>query len=266
MAGIDFATPAPLTITPPRIWKPIEFDYAYNQFLAVDELQFGGDLGSRTYQLRYRSRYELCIRRFAQLAPRHPLDVLDVGGGQLALLCSKLWHDHATVVDLPGPHMHYMAKHGIDTKYWNLCQGDAPFNARFDFIFFSEVIEHLPIPAHIVLERLRKLLRPGGILLCTTPNFFRLRNLALMLLGRDFLENWHYPDPNTSLSHVTEFSERRLAWQFERAGFPNRTVELVHMAHAPSNALLRPFAWLGYPLHLIPHFRDNLVVTAYAPE
>ena len=52
-----------------------------------------------------------------------------------------------------------MAGQGVETIHWNLCKSDPPFVAKFDFVFFSEVIEHLPIPGYIVLERLRKALR-----------------------------------------------------------------------------------------------------------
>ena len=84
-----------------RPWKPRDFDSLYERFICQDEMQFGG----RAFYLRYRSRYKECIQRFAALAPPHPVDVLDVGGGQLALMCDKLWNDHGVVADLPGPHL-----------------------------------------------------------------------------------------------------------------------------------------------------------------
>jgi hypothetical protein len=37
------------------------------------------------------------------------------------------------------------------------------------------------------------------------------------------------------------------------------------MHHWPTNPLFRPLAAVGYPLHLVPHWRDYLVGTAYAP-
>ena len=53
-----------------------------------------------------------------------PVDVLDVGGGQLALMCAKLWNDRGVAADLPGPHLSYMAEHGVETIHWNLCKSD----------------------------------------------------------------------------------------------------------------------------------------------
>lgn len=244
-----------------RQWKPRDFDTAYERFVCRDEMEFGG----RAYYLRYPSRYKECIRRFAALAPAGPVDVLDVGGGQLALMCIKLWNDRGTVADLPGRHLSYMAEHGVQTIHWNLCKSEPLFEAKFDFVFFSEVIEHLPIPGYIVLERLRKVLRPGGVIICTTPNLYRLRNLVFMATGRPIFDNFQYPDDEVALGHVLEYSRDHLEWQFKKAGFTEYKVEYSQMHHMPTNPLHRPLALLGYPLHLVPRWRDNLVATAYAP-
>lgn len=245
-----------------RSWNPHAFDLSYDRYICQDEMQFGG----RSYYLRYRSRYKECIRRFAALAPTGPVDVLDIGGGQLAVLCAKLWDDRGAAADLPGPHLDYMAKQGVETFHWNLCKTEAPFARKFDFIFFSEVIEHLPIPGHIVLERLRNVLRPGGILLCTTPNLYRLRNVVFMALGRNIFDNFRYPDEEVALSHILEYSRDHLAWQFQKAGFTECRVEFSQMHHLPTNKLFVPLALLGYPLHFLPRWRDNLVATASAPS
>src|SRR5438874_13458478 len=70
-----------------RPWKSQEFDSLYERYICQEEMQFGGV----AFYRRYRSRYKECVQRFAALVPPHPVDVLDVGGGQLALMCMKLW-------------------------------------------------------------------------------------------------------------------------------------------------------------------------------
>jgi 2-polyprenyl-3-methyl-5-hydroxy-6-metoxy-1,4-benzoquinol methylase len=244
-----------------RLWKPDEFDRVYEQHICRDEMQFGG----RGYHLRYRSRYKECIRRFAALAPDHPVDVLDVGGGQLALLCKELWKDRGYAADLPGPHLTFMAERGLKTIHWNLCASDLQSSTKFDIVFFSEVIEHLPIPGYIALERLKKVLKPGGALICTTPNLYRLRNVVFLAIGQPIFDNFQYPDSDTALGHVLEYSRGHLDWQFKRAGFTQYNVEYFQAHHMPTNPLHRPLATLGYPLHLLPRWRDYLIATAYLP-
>jgi hypothetical protein len=72
-----------------RPWKSREFDSLYERYICQEEMQFGG----AAFYRRYRSRYKECVKRFAALAPTQPVDILDVGGGQLALMCMKLWGD-----------------------------------------------------------------------------------------------------------------------------------------------------------------------------
>jgi 2-polyprenyl-3-methyl-5-hydroxy-6-metoxy-1,4-benzoquinol methylase len=164
-----------------RAWDPKKFDSIYAEFICP---HFGLSAPSGPdYCFRYRSRYKTLVKRFSCLAPSAPVDVLDIGGGQLALLCKKLWNDRACVADLRSPHFAYLETQGVQTVQWNLCKPVQPFVARFDTIFFSDVIEHLPLPGHIVLEKLMRALKPNGIVICSTPNFYRLRNLVYIALA-----------------------------------------------------------------------------------
>jgi SAM-dependent methyltransferase len=244
-----------------RVWQSKEFEAVYEEFICQDAIQFG----TRDFYRRYQSRYEACIRRFCSVAPPQPINVLDVGGGQLALLCKKLWNDRAFVADLPGPHVDYMRSHGIEAIHWNLLKCEQPVLDQFETIFFSEVIEHLPVPGHLVLRRLKRALKPGGVMICTTPNLYRLRNVVYMALGLSIYDHFDIPDREISLGHVIEYSRDHLLWQFEKAGFVDVAVEYCQMHHSPNNPFFRVLSWIGYPLFLVPRFRDNLLATAYAP-
>ena len=95
---------------------------------------------------------------------------------------------------------------------WDLALEDAPTDRRFDAIFFSEVIEHLPVPGHIALRRLRTLLRSGGLLFCSTPNLYRLRNIVYLIRGRPLFDHFELPGER-GYGHVLEDSAEHLAWQ-----------------------------------------------------
>jgi hypothetical protein len=86
-----------------------------------------------------------------------------------------------------------------------------------------------------------------------------------MALGHPIFDNFQYPDDEVALGHVIEYSRDHLDWQFKKAGFTEYRVEYSQMHHLPTNPLHRPFSVLGYPLHIVPHWRDYLVATAYAP-
>jgi 2-polyprenyl-3-methyl-5-hydroxy-6-metoxy-1,4-benzoquinol methylase len=248
--------------TQPQTRSLRAFDGIYDEYIAQDSIGFGG----REYYRRYRSRFKTPAEVFARLVPARPVDVLDIGGGQMALICSKIWGDRTTMAGLGSEPHAYMASHGVNTFCWNLIEQDAPTTQRFDIVFFLEVIEHLPVPGYIVLERLRAVLRPGGFIICTTPNLFRLRNLVLMALGRRVFDRWRYPDPGDDrpLEHVLEYSREHLEWQFARAGFAECEIRTIQMHHTLTNPLLRIPGLLAYPLHLVPHWRDSLIAIARA--
>jgi 2-polyprenyl-3-methyl-5-hydroxy-6-metoxy-1,4-benzoquinol methylase len=126
------------------------------------------------------------------------------------------------------------------------------------------LIEHLPLPGHVVLQRLRRALKPGGMLICSTPNVARMRNILHLVLGRPIMDHMDLPGPN-SLGHVIEYSRDDLQWQLEKAGFRDCTVEYHQMHHLPVKPVHRVLSCMGYPLFLVPHFRDNLVAVAVAP-
>jgi SAM-dependent methyltransferase len=73
---------------------------------------------------------------------------------------------------------------GIETKWVDLNSGvPIPFgDCEFDLVFCGEVIEHVYSPDHL-LEEVKRLLRPGGYAVLTTPNLASWRNRIALFLG-----------------------------------------------------------------------------------
>jgi len=82
--------------------------------------------------------------------------------------------------------------------------GPLPFSSdSFDLVLAGEIIEHVPFPDDLVAE-IARVLRPGGRVVGSVPNAFRLKNRLSFLAGR-----WFDVDP-THLRHFSPGSLRGL--------------------------------------------------------
>jgi SAM-dependent methyltransferase len=117
------------------------------------------------------------------------LTVLDIGCGRLALLRKQIAAgDEYFACDLVEP-----LEPSPNFRSVNLNQEsvrDAFAGQEFDVVFCGEVIEHVFSP-DAVLSDLRALLRPGGVLILSTPNLGYWVNRLLLLVGISplFVEN-----------------------------------------------------------------------------
>jgi 2-polyprenyl-3-methyl-5-hydroxy-6-metoxy-1,4-benzoquinol methylase len=104
--------------------------------------------------------------------------ILDVGcaQGTLALLLAERGHD-VVALDLRPGFLEYAKTryaHGrIRFVAGNALECD--LDERFDLVFANQIVEHLVYPERLV-RRLKGLLRAGGKLVVTTPNWHYIRN------------------------------------------------------------------------------------------
>lgn len=100
-------------------------------------------------------------------------------------------------------------RHGLDVRAGELASHRFP-DATFDALTMSHVIEHVFDPVALLTEA-RRILKPGGRLVATTPN-----NQSL---GRQiFQTSWFGMDPPR---HIQLFAPKSLAECARRAGFEN---------------------------------------------
>lgn len=71
-----------------------------------------------------------------------------------------------------------------DVSICNIEHDPFPFSkSHFNFVLFSEVLEHLTADPQIIFTKIKRVLLPSGYLLVTTPNAVRSQNLIKILLG-----------------------------------------------------------------------------------
>jgi 2-polyprenyl-3-methyl-5-hydroxy-6-metoxy-1,4-benzoquinol methylase len=199
----------------------------------VDAITSTSAVGSHAeYFKSSRERYA----HYAALSKLHlpeNASVLDVGNapGHFAYLLTQMGH-RVTGVNLnaewrrtyPDPSwLQIFSVTECDIEREELPFGDAAFDA----VYFTEVLEHIAITDPVtVLGRLRRVLKPGGVLIFSTPNICNLSNIIALLLGVNIF--WPREIFYGSLDrHNREWTPREVHAAFEAAGF--RAIELYGM-------------------------------------
>ncbi|MGY6410991.1 MAG: class I SAM-dependent methyltransferase [Alkalilacustris sp.] len=211
---------------------------------------------------RYARTFEVVAGLGLPAGSRH----LDIGGGQMALLGQALCGFVPFVGDVVETAATDVMAEGATFQRINLMDDVIESDHRFDLITLLEVIEHLPIPPYVVLEKLRTLLRPGGWLVMTTPNGFRIRNIVYMLANREVLGIYRYPDGDEPLGHQHEYTLRQMEWQLKRAGFQIEVLRHYRSGTKGHSLKARIGHALTLPIKLLPHLSDGLMIAAQRPE
>ncbi len=203
-------------------------------------------------------------RALVDLLPADLGIALDVGGGSGEILRSLIHHADSryaavVVLDWASSAMRPSARRLADSPRHIFVEADAtrlPIRDRsVDFIFNSEMIEHLqPSQSEAMLAEFKRVLKPGGKVLLTTPNGLEYRRvlqegvLSMMLLAsgrrpgdlaarerlkarlfRPYLKltGHHFADleaveRNAQIGHFNVLRPRVLAGQAQRQGLAVR--------------------------------------------
>lgn len=154
----------------------------------------------------------------ARLPPQPDSSILEIGcgtgaTGRLALAGGKA--ERYVGVELFEDAAAEARKYLTDVVVGNVEKLDLPFApCSFDALILSEVLEHLIDPWSVV-RRLAPLIRPGGMVLASSPNVTHWRVVAELLRGRFELADQGVFD-RTHMRWFTPSSYRAL---FEAAGF-----------------------------------------------
>jgi dolichol-phosphate mannosyltransferase len=209
----------PFTYAPRRRWgwhaRVFRFGLAYlktfwslwklrNSILAADYDSRAYDSSILLQRFWQRSRYRHIVELITGEGP-----VLDVGCGSSRIM--EALRPDSVALDISLPKLRYARRYSR-----TLVQGsgtDLPFGAEtFPCVVCSQVIEHLPREAPILVE-LERVLAPGGRLILGTPDYGRWEWLVMEKLYGLFARGGYADE------HITHFNRRGLIKRLEERGF-----------------------------------------------
>jgi SAM-dependent methyltransferase len=211
------------------------------------------------------SRFWTAFDKIQRLPLPQPCKAIDIGGGIMAVLLSKILEMNACVGDVNERAASDLSDFGVKFQLVDLTFDDKAPNEMFDLVILQEVIEHMPHPPYIVFERIKKFLKPEGILFLTTPNGSRVRNILYMLIGKQVLDNFRYPEPGQSLGHQHEYTLPQLVWQLQRAGMVALSADQYDTWGDGYSFAARVAHTLEKPASIFPHLRSGLMIAAQRP-
>ena len=154
------------------------------------------------------------LKQTCRFLPHNPV-ICDYGCGSGFLLKRIVEHNKASGVDYTRANLKKTAE--IIGKHQNLeglhhISETEKLNGTFDVIYFVETIEHL-LDHHITqtMEKMHNLLKPGGVIICTTPHDEDLSEQEV-----------YYPTTRKTFhryQHVRSFTKDNLRKDFEDHGF-----------------------------------------------
>lgn len=187
--------------------------------------------------------HQAVFNRLAALPKGRMLDA-GAGSGELARKLAALGHDMALCDCVPASQWAYHDA-GAYTQC-DLAAGLPYAGESFDCVICLEVIEHMENPMALCRE-FRRVLRPGGRLVISTPNILSLRSRVKFLLDGSFvffnypLIEWDQRDGRPNV-HVHPIRFHELEYYLHKAGL---TVETAFTnLRSYSWRLLFPLIWL----------------------
>jgi 2-polyprenyl-3-methyl-5-hydroxy-6-metoxy-1,4-benzoquinol methylase len=211
-----------------------------------------------TRRWMHTERHEIVVGKLRHAAARHRGGVaLEVGPGAGPYVPTLLeLFDHVVVSDIEPDYLDHIGERFGATDRLDIVVDDIADPqlepASFDVVLCSEVIEHTPDPG-AVIRGIAQVLRPGGVLILSTPQTYSTVELigriafrpGMLQLARVIYREPVLPTGHISLLTRSEVRELLLTSGFEIDSASVSTFYLPGIAEFGGERGMRLLRWLG---------------------
>ena len=155
--------------------------------------------------------------------------VLEYGAIPLVMTAALAAYEYkVSAVDVaPERFANAISNLGLDVAKCDVETDDVPFaTGTFDAVVFNEIFEHLRINPIFTLREAYRVLKPGGLLLLSTPNLRSLRGIRNLVLRNQghavsagVYEQYEKLRILGHMGHVREYTTREVSEFLRRIGF-----------------------------------------------
>ena len=240
------------------------FDLPYSSDWGYDERFF------HDVEHRYAKMHRLLRERWGDPAGKRVVDL----GSSRGLFLARFPQSERLGIEIDPEERRRGAEHGIDAveHFINAFDGNRltarlPFEDEFaDVVLSGEIIEHI-VDTEAFLREIRRVLRPGGATVLSTPNILWWKHRLALLAGR-------YPDAldyrtryGDDLGHVRIFTPALMRALLEETEFVD--VAVVGKRLGPISSLTRTPAPVARGLDRLadrlPSWSDHLIAYGRRP-
>lgn len=232
------------------------------------------------YSSIHQKRFADILGVIEKYRPDKKIKILEVGTwpGYLAVCFYRSGFDTAGI-DIDPTRLEKIRRLGIEISPLDLNKAEGlPFEKdRFDFACVSEIVEHISRDSGSrLLSEVRRVLKPGGFLVLTTPNRYSFGNVYRFR----FPKAGHCGADRRGHGHLQEFSQEEIVGIISSNGFKiidkKRHNFYLNVGKIDSNRYFYPLSKLlengnklfniikiiTIPIRMISILRDSIVIAA----
>ncbi len=173
--------------------------------MAEDRLRFLKSQMKFPQSVHNKPKWDLVLEKIKRLEKNSA--ILDIGFGH-PFLSSFVGHEY----DIYGVDVETEFLRNLDPSHYKCgnVEENIPFeDSKFDCIVMLELIEHLADTGNVYQE-IKRVLKPGGIVLISTPNYSLFPSLLQKLLEMTYFRMFGKGYSHIGDHHINRYSKQRL--------------------------------------------------------